>query len=132
MKHEDWFYVSGQAADTGDISAEAYFPDEFYDGVLYGLSAWDPEGRQSDPAANDAANKELLRELRGMWPQPAAIYNRTASSAAHGWGEAGYAVRFLKPSVEAERGILFLARSFGQVCCGGTLALSRQWLCFVI
>lgn len=52
------------------------FPDMMYEGVMYGVSAWNPEGKPSSPQKSAADNDELLQELQDMWPQPTQIMYR--------------------------------------------------------
>ncbi len=95
------------------------------------IVSFPPSYQQSDDeeavvysvASNIVRNEELLQELKSMWPTPSAILVRHSTSVLsngkHGpvveWTESGFAVRFDEASLEAERGLLFLARVHGQV-----------------
>ncbi len=100
----------------------------------YGISAWNPQGAPSPPGAlsdtagtgegssvpsNSHLNQQLLEELEGMHPRPSSVRLRQSRAVDGSWEEAGFAVRFDEPSLEAERGLLFLARMYGQVGAWG-------------
>jgi hypothetical protein len=118
-----WIHISTDSAAGSSGGLLRSLPEAFRSGVVYGVSACHPQGQQSDDAFNRAKNEELLQELRDMWPQPAVIWRRVsqtppvspaAKSVPTSWKDEGFAVVFETASVEAERGVLFLARSFGQ------------------
>ena len=104
----------------------AAMPEWMYDGVVYGISAWNPQQeaqpRDTDvdsvvpPAAtNEQLNARLLDELMALWPAPQRILLRHSRTPSGEWSESGFAVRFDTPSIEAERAVLYLARLYGQV-----------------
>ncbi len=52
------------------------------------ITAWATTGTSKSSAANEAANRELLRVLqcRGHWHQPVTGYSPTTRHAEPGWG----------------------------------------------
>ena len=117
MEDGQWLHVSASGGSPALTKFEkpVAFPTLFYGSVVYGVSAAHPEGRQADDESNGIRNAELARELLQMWPRPSKVLKRLSRNDGRDWSEPGFAVVFDKASVEAERGILFLARSFGQV-----------------
>jgi Protein of unknown function (DUF3293) len=120
---DHWIHVSIDSTVEGPGGSLRLVPEVFRSGVVYGISACHPQGQQSDDGFNRAKNAELLQELQDMWPQPSAIWRRVSqtppiasasTSTPTFWKDDGFAVAFDTASVEAERGLLFLARSFGQ------------------
>jgi hypothetical protein len=110
------FHASSVVSDGDTESTDQHFPDFFYDGVVYGVSTWNPNAAvESAEVLPENRNEELLKELLDVWPKPSSVIARRSRSRDGSWEEVGYAVRFDEPSVEAERAVLFLARAFGQV-----------------
>lgn len=101
-------------AEEVDRSLVAYFPDMFYDGVVYGISAANPRGEAEEEEANEALNQELLEHLTRMTPTPAVILPRSSHSSQDGWHEDGFAVFFNRASSAAELQMVTASRLFAQ------------------
>lgn len=52
------------------------FPDMFNRGVLFGVSAWNPQDTPLSDAENQDLNEELHAEILRMHPPPAAVFPR--------------------------------------------------------
>ncbi|CAM9737427.1 unnamed protein product [Ectocarpus sp. 12 AP-2014] len=120
-------HVVLQGATAAPKEGHLRLPDQFYQGVHFGVSAWDIWGEKLTDAENRRRNGALRQMLEGQDPQPTGIYPTMFEG-----GVEGFTVAFLAGSLgrqemrsvrersdpawaEAETSVLAAARHFQQL-----------------
>ncbi|CAN0165148.1 unnamed protein product [Hapterophycus canaliculatus] len=119
-----------QGATVASQEGHLRLPDQFYQGLHFGVSAWDSWGDKLTEEENGRRNDALREILEGLSPKPTDIYPATFEGR-----EEGFAVAFLagalarqemRPSARersdpvwsaAEEAVLAAARRFQQAGC---------------
>ncbi|CAM9239896.1 unnamed protein product, partial [Scytosiphon promiscuus] len=117
-----------QGATIAPKEGHLRLPDQFYQGVHFGVSAWDSWGEQLADEENSRRNDALRETLEGLSPKPTAVYPATFEGTVEGFVVAFLAGALSRqkthPSArersdpvwaEAEGGILAAARRFQQL-----------------
>eukprot|EP00903_Cladosiphon_okamuranus_P014096 g13102.t1 len=92
-----------QGATAAPKEGHMRLPDQFYQGLHFGLAAWDEWGEKLDDEENRRRSDELRESLGGLNPQPSAIYPTTFEGDVEGFTVAFSAVSLGKQAKRSVR-----------------------------
>lgn len=91
------------------------WPRVFSKGVVFSLTAWNPEGVDAPAAYNEEANKRLETDISELRVEPRAWWHSFGFNEREGWREEGFSVAFAtEERLFARQAMLKLAKKHRQ------------------